>query len=156
MILALPRTMPFGGAISFSSDWRPEFTPLKVTPPVLGMGAVGLTLWRTIRPAVKRALAFEEEVLKERHRELFEKRRNIIFARRVHTVTTAGFFAFLAALLLRTGWTTGWNFGRMPVGWWATVVPPGAFLIYTTFKRYLLRDEVTLPAPPIEGSKRGR
>jgi hypothetical protein len=148
MTLALPHTMPFGGVISFSRDWRPEFTPLKVTPPVLGMGAVGFTLWRTIRPVVERALDSEGVVLEEHYRELSRKRKDIIFARRMHTVMVTGLFAFLAFLLLRAGWTTDWTFSRMPVEWWASVVSPGIFLIYTTSKRYLVRNEMTLPAPP--------
>ncbi len=62
--------MPFGGTISFSAGLTPHFTRLKVTPPMLGMGAAGPTLWRAVRPAVKRVLAAEETFLKRHDPEL--------------------------------------------------------------------------------------
>src|SRR6202008_5057771 len=72
--------MPFGGTISFSTDWTPHFTRLKVTPPMLGMGAAGPTLWRAVRPAVKRVLAAEEAFLKRHDPELLKWRKKILSA----------------------------------------------------------------------------
>jgi hypothetical protein len=138
--------MPFGGTISFSADWTPHFTRLKVTPPMLGMGAAGPTLWRAVRPAVKRALAAEEVFPKRHDPELLKKRKEILSAWRTITavlVSTAVVPLFMFGYWV---WVLDWDITRVSPQWWL-MVPPVVVNYLLARRRHVIRRASALPAP---------
>ncbi|MBB4966141.1 hypothetical protein [Saccharothrix violaceirubra] len=149
--MALPHGFPFGGVVSYSPDREPVFTPLRVTPPALGMGLVGPTLWRTVRPAVERALDAEAVILKAHHDELYRTRKDLVFARRMHAVMLAGPFAFLAYLLIRWKWAAGEGLDGLSPEWWVSLISAVVLCGYRTYRHGVMRRTGVLPMPPSDG-----